>query len=746
MLYSRLRLVFQNLTAFHKHLLLAVLVAANPSGALAGAVEDCNQSADHDRRIRGCGAIIYGEQKGKVSAAYRNRGTAWRAKGEHDLAIANFDQAVRLEPKDGGAYNQRGLSWFDKEDYDRAIADHDRAIQLNPRDDSAYNNRGNAWSKKGDNDRAIADYDRSIRLDAKSAIAYHNRGNAWAEKSDRDRAMADYERAIRLDPNYASAYNSRGNLWYSKGDKERAIADYDRAIHLNPELAVAYNNRGVFWRAKGEIDRAITNYDEAIRLDPKRAALPYRNRGNAWAAKGEKDRAIADYGEAIRLDPTNDTSYLRRASVLADKDDNDRAIADYDRVIRLNPKDSLAYLLRGDAWIAKGDFDRAIASFSELIALDPKEAPGYAYRGKAYRMKGDFARAIVEYNDSIQLKSKAGDYRGRGTTWYEAGDLDRAIADLNEAIKISPTDIEAHRTRGRIHFARGDFAAALPDFKRASDLRDRYSMLWRFFIQARLKQDGRPELSVYSFMTESQQWPNPILEFYLGKRPLDQLQAAADTADKICEVNFYSAQLHVAQGQPLMAKPLLEAAVAGCPKNFIEYDGATTELKRLGHSSNSRAQAVDKYHVEQLQIAIGKNYRSRGQAQFILGDWAAAFNDFKQGSELGDAYAMLWRFFTQARLIEDGSMDLATYSLSAGMNWPYPVIQYYLSSLPLEQLRSAADTPQKNCEMNFYLAEWHISRGEKAAAVPLLDAAVRGCDQSQPEQFAAAVERTRMAP
>lgn len=747
MFLSRLKPFVQNRTPLYKLVCLAVLVAvAHPTGAQAGAVEDCNQTADHDRRIRGCGAIIYGEQKGNISAAYRNRGAAWRAKGEFDLAIANYDQAIRLDPKNGNGYGQRGLAWYDKKDYDRAIADYDLAIQINPKDSSAYNNRGNAWSEKGDHDRAISDYDRSIRLDPKSAIAYNNRGIVWVQKRDKNRAMMDYEQAIRLNPRYAEVYNSRGNLWSSNGDKDRAIADYDHAIRLDPGLARAYNNRGVDWHAKGDIDRAIADYDEAIRLDPKEAYLAYRNRGNAWSAKGENDRAITDYSDSIRLDPKQSNTYVRRGSVLASVGQNDEAIADYDQAIRLNPKDRLAYLLRGDAWTVKDEFDRAIASYSELIALDPTEALGYARRAKAYRLKGDPARAIVEYNDSIRLKSKAGDYLGRGTTWYEAGDLDRAIADLNEAVKISPTGIEVHRTRGRVHFARGDFAAALPDFKRASDLRDRYSMLWRFFIQARLQQDGRPELSVYNFMTESQEWPNPVLEFYLGKRTLEQLRAVADTKDKICEVDFYSAQLLVAQAQPMTAKPLLEAAVTGCPKNFIEYDGAIAELKRLDSRSNSRGQASDKSRVEHLHIAVGRNYRIRGQVSFILGDWAAAFNDFKQASDFGDAYAVIWRLISHSRLGEDGSIDLAAHSIPAGANWPYPLIQYYLSSLPLEQLKSAADTPQKACEMKFYLAEWHIARGEKAAAVPLLDAAISDCDQSQPEQFAAAVERTRMAP
>ena len=49
------------------------------------------------------------------------------------------------------------------------MADYDQAIQLNPKYARAYHNRGSAWGNKGDLDRAIADYNQAIRLDLKEA-------------------------------------------------------------------------------------------------------------------------------------------------------------------------------------------------------------------------------------------------------------------------------------------------------------------------------------------------------------------------------------------------------------------------------------------------------------------------------------------------------------------------------------------------------------------------------------------------
>jgi uncharacterized caspase-like protein len=65
-------------------------------------------------------------------------------------------------------------------DIDRAIADADEALRLDPRSDSAFYWRGNAWSDKADYGRAIADYDEALRLNPGFAEARQAREHAQA--------------------------------------------------------------------------------------------------------------------------------------------------------------------------------------------------------------------------------------------------------------------------------------------------------------------------------------------------------------------------------------------------------------------------------------------------------------------------------------------------------------------------------------------------------------------------------------
>ena len=76
------------------------------------------------------------------------------------------------------AYLSRGDQHSAIKDYDHAIADYSQAIRLNPDYAEAYNNRGLAYSLTGKTEmaNAIADYSQAIKLRPTYAYAYNNRG------------------------------------------------------------------------------------------------------------------------------------------------------------------------------------------------------------------------------------------------------------------------------------------------------------------------------------------------------------------------------------------------------------------------------------------------------------------------------------------------------------------------------------------------------------------------------------------
>ena len=126
-------------------------------------------------------------------------------------------------------YNLRGSAYYDKGEYDIAIADFNDALRIGPPSGIIFHNRGNAWRGKGDYAKAIADYDSVDQARARtSAFSLQNRGISKQALGDLDGALADINEAIRLDPSLPQPLTNRAVIWRAKGDLDRAIADAHR--------------------------------------------------------------------------------------------------------------------------------------------------------------------------------------------------------------------------------------------------------------------------------------------------------------------------------------------------------------------------------------------------------------------------------------------------------------------------------------------------------------------------------------
>jgi tetratricopeptide (TPR) repeat protein len=180
-------------------IIAAVLVVAP---AAAATDYDTCFSGNGDAAIAACTRVIdAGRHKGKdLAAIYGQRGFHFHVADQEDRAIANFNEAIRIEPTA-----------------------------------RRYANRANSKRNKGDIEGAITDLTASIDMDPKYPVSYAVRGLIWADaKHDLDKAIADYDQAIMYNPKFTSAYTYRGMAYQEKGDLDHAKADFRFALSLPP--------------------------------------------------------------------------------------------------------------------------------------------------------------------------------------------------------------------------------------------------------------------------------------------------------------------------------------------------------------------------------------------------------------------------------------------------------------------------------------------------------------------------------
>jgi tetratricopeptide (TPR) repeat protein len=200
------------------------------------------------------------------SSRNQNASTGLMSQGDNQGAIADYNQAIAINPRDSEAYKNRGLTKNALGDNQGAIADYNQAIAINPIYSDAYYNRGNAKYQLGDKQGAIADYNQAIAINPRFSDAYSNRGYAKSQLGDKQGALADYSQAIVINPRLSLAYNNRGNVKRALGDKQGAIADYNQAIAINPKYSDAYCNRGILKRDLGDKQGACSDFKKAASL------------------------------------------------------------------------------------------------------------------------------------------------------------------------------------------------------------------------------------------------------------------------------------------------------------------------------------------------------------------------------------------------------------------------------------------------------------------------------------------------
>jgi len=178
--------------------------------------------------------------------AFYGRGHANYALGRYDLAVRDYDAALRLAPKALQILASRGAAYSEIGQPRLAIADLDRAIEDEP---SGYNFNDRCWARAvwGQQlDAALADCNASLKLDNTDPAAQDSRALVYFRLGKNDLAIGDASGAIAFAPGkLPSSLYVRGLARLREGNLKDGKADVAAAEKLDPDIASRYAKWGV---------------------------------------------------------------------------------------------------------------------------------------------------------------------------------------------------------------------------------------------------------------------------------------------------------------------------------------------------------------------------------------------------------------------------------------------------------------------------------------------------------------------
>ena len=455
----------------------AVFVAAIAfcAPAYADALDDAEKACEGktgqtpDQIVAGCTTVIQSGQydQANLSLAYINRGLGYHQKNELDKAIADYEEALKLNPQSAVAFYARGTVYRDKGANELALADLDRAVAIKPDLPDLFATRGNVLAAMGEHERAIADFTEALRVKPGDANALSSRGYSYYKNGEIDLAMLDYDAALAIRPD-AIDFLNRGVAHFKLGEHEKSIADYSEALKLQPDYELAVANRCDAYNKIAEFDKAIADCNEAIRLKPD-DALAFHDRGVAYRGKHDYVNAIADFDKAFSLDPELTSALFDRAIAYEEQQDFEHAIQDLDRYVGLEPDDASGYMMRGVTLFEKGDFARAVPDFEKQNQLNPQYAYASLWLTIARGKVGDVsAEQIFQSARQVNLQEWPGPLisfsMGQATV-----DEVRKAASAGDAKTQSEQNCEADFFVGEIELKRGNTSEARTLLQRAVD-------------------------------------------------------------------------------------------------------------------------------------------------------------------------------------------------------------------------------------------------------------------------------------
>ena len=284
-------------------------------------------------------------------------GFAYQELGQHDKAVATFEEARRRSPKDPTVAAYLADANIAAKKYAAAIDVAKAALADNPDDLRLVRLEAQALRHTGKGDQGIALVEKTVKDHADDPAAYVTLAQTYSEAERGTQAVKVLEDAqTRFPDNDLIAFELGAVL-----DKQKRFADAEQAFRKllarDPDNAPALNYLGYMLADRGErLDESVGYLKKALQIEPENASY-LDSLGWAYFKKDNLDLAEQNLRQAADQLKTNSVIQEHYGEVLFKLGRYDDAIAAWTRALNGDGQD-----------IDRADIDRKIKTAKQRLS------------------------------------------------------------------------------------------------------------------------------------------------------------------------------------------------------------------------------------------------------------------------------------------------------------------------------------------------------------------------------------------
>ncbi|HZU35237.1 MAG TPA: tetratricopeptide repeat protein, partial [Gemmataceae bacterium] len=261
--------------------------------------------------------------------------------------------------------------------YAQAIAELNEALRLNPRHFWSCIQRGLCQQELGNLVQAAGDFGRCIGLWPEFAWSYFNRGYILDQNGQKTAAIDDYTAALERDPQFVPAYVNRGLAYLQCKQPARALADFQKAAALGKDDASLHASRGMALEALGRAAEADAAFDTAFgraAVLPEPARLRLRWTYGFAVANRLPQKAREAFNAVLRQEPRHPQALYGRAFLAVQAEQAELALRFLDQALEADPNLVDARRTRALVLSRLGQLERASQDINWCLDHEPRQS------------------------------------------------------------------------------------------------------------------------------------------------------------------------------------------------------------------------------------------------------------------------------------------------------------------------------------------------------------------------------------